>query len=92
MDHFIPKYIDDPPQILWWDMDVAGVIIFSMIIGIAVNHLLYFSIGGLVAAYAVGKMKNSKQEGYIYHLAWWHGVPSFKIREMPDSYIREFTE
>lgn len=91
-DHMIPRYIDEPPQILWWEMDEAVVVMLCMILGIAINKMIHLTIVGLVAGYLIGKMKNTKQEGYLHHLAWWHGIPTFDIKDIPHSHIREFTE
>lgn len=84
------RYIDDPPQIFFWDVD--DVVLFSVFMGIGiVFNILFFMVllgGGIV--YGLGKVKEKKAEGFLLHAAYWYGIKPMK--NTPPSYIKEFIE
>ena len=86
----IPRYIDDPPTILFWDMDEIAVICICMVVGIITGEVTKFIIGGLVVSKLIGKLKNDKSDGYLQNTLYWSGIMSLK--GLPPSYKRSFIE
>lgn len=86
----IPRYIDDPPTILFWDVDEISVICICMVVGIITGELTKFIIGGLIVSKLIGKMKSEKQDGFLQHLLYWWGI--MPLKGLPPSYKRSFIE
>jgi conjugal transfer pilus assembly protein TraL len=86
----IPQTLDDPPKILFWDMDQAMVFILMIGVGIAVSSTFTFAIVGTVAAYFFGKAKSGKHRGFAKHLIYWFTPATLGMRRTPPSYIREY--
>ena len=86
----IPRYIDDPPTILFWDVDELAIICICMVVGIITAELTKFIIGGLVVSKLVGKLKKDKSEGYMQLILYWWGI--MPLKGLPPSYKRSFIE
>jgi conjugal transfer pilus assembly protein TraL len=86
----IPRYIDDPPTILFWDVDEIAVICICMVVGIITGELTKFIIGGLIVSKVIGKLKKDRSDGYLQHILYWWGIMSLK--GLPPSYKRSFIE
>ncbi|MBY0247410.1 MAG: type IV conjugative transfer system protein TraL [Nitrospirae bacterium] len=89
---FIPRYLDNLPQFLWWEADEMAIIFVAFIVGILSKQLTLFMGVALVCAYLVGKSKMGKSEGFILHWAYWYGVPTFRLKYAPDGPVRELVE
>jgi conjugal transfer pilus assembly protein TraL len=82
----IPRFIDDPPQLLWWEMDelVAVVGLFGM--GIFIDHPAVGVLTGIGLARQARRYKVGRADHYLWHLlyrmGWVKGSPSGTIREM----------
>lgn len=87
----IPRYIDSPPQILWWELDELILLLASMFFGVATRTLTYCLLVGFVSVWIIAKLKGGRSEGIVLHWCWWHGVPGFRLRG-PSSEVREFLE
>lgn len=86
----IPRYIDDPPTILFWDVDEIAVICICMVVGIITGELTKFIIGGLLVSKVIGKLKDDKSDGYLQHVLYWWGI--MPLKGLPPSYKRSFIE
>ena len=85
----IPRYIDDQPTFLFWDVDEIIVICICIIVGMIIGKLTYLLLSGLVLSKGLGKLKQNKSEGYFMHVLYWYGVP---MKGVPPSYMRSFVE
>jgi len=88
----IPRYIDTQPQILWWELDEVILLVLALFAGIMTRELTYFLLGGFIATYFMAKLKSGKSKGYVFHLFYWLGIPSFQFRGLPPGHRREFLE
>ena len=44
----IPRYIDDPPQIFWWEIDEVAVFSGAFVVGALGGQVLGGLLGGFV--------------------------------------------
>jgi len=88
----IPKHVDDPGQFFFWEIDEAIPVIAGFTLGAIFNSILLFTFCGIVISRLVAKLKEGKHRGFMLHFLYWHGVPGFKLKEMPDSWVRAFCE
>ena len=86
----IPRYIDDPPTILFWDLDEFVLLCIFIVLGIITGKLTVFGLVGLVLSKIVGKFKQDKSDGYFLHILYWWGV--MPLKGVPPSYKRNFVE
>ncbi len=89
---FILRYLDNPPQIAWWELDELIVLILCGFIGILTRHLTFLLIVGLVCTFMISTLKSGKSDGFIYHCAYWYGIPGFDLPLGPQETIRELIE
>jgi conjugal transfer pilus assembly protein TraL len=86
----IPRHIDDPPTILFWDLDEFVLLCIFIVLGILSGKLLMFGAVGLVLSKVVGRFKQDKSDGYFLHILYWWGI--MPIKGLPPSYKRSFVE
>ena len=88
LSHFIPKRLDSAGKFLFWDLDVAGIGVIGIFVGLAAGYPLLGLLAGAGLAFAYGKLKNGKHAGLATHLLyWWTGMPQPK--DLPGSHLRE---
>ncbi len=84
----IPRYIDDLPQLLWWEVDevalFAGIFGLGIIMGITGKGLLV----AIACTYLLQKLKAGKGSEFIMHWGYWQGIIPLK----PESWREEFYE
>ena len=86
----IPNRLDDPPKFLWWDFDVAMLVMIFMVFGIMLDHPIYVSLLGVVIAWLYSKTKIGNHRAYGLHLLYWYLPLNFGMKVTPPSSIREF--
>jgi conjugal transfer pilus assembly protein TraL len=86
MEARIPRYIDDPPQFLWWELDELMVVVGGFGLGIFLNYPTIGGLIGIILARLSSKQKSGQADGYLWHFFYWLGVvpgkPPGNIREM----------
>lgn len=88
LSHYIPRTLDSAGKFLFWDLDVAGIGMFGMMIGMGTGFPVLGLLLGVVLAFAYSKLKTGKHPGMAAHLLYWFtGMPV--PRAMPASHIRE---
>jgi conjugal transfer pilus assembly protein TraL len=90
-DYYIPSRLDDPGKLLFWDVDVALVVVTGFMIGVYSANIAVFItsiLGSMALASAYGKMKSGKHPGMSKHIIYWYlGLPRHKVT--PPSWFRE---
>ncbi len=86
----IPRYIDDPPTILFWDLEEFVLLCIFVVIGFITGNLTQFGIIGMIVSKVVGKFKQDKSDGYFLHILYWWGI--MPLKGLPSSYKRSFVE
>jgi conjugal transfer pilus assembly protein TraL len=88
LSHYIPRRLDDASKFLFWELDVAGIGLLGMFLGVATEYPIIGIILGVTLAYFYNKLKAGKHPGMAEHLLYWFtGIPEPK--ELPESHIRE---
>lgn len=86
----IARYIDDPPQIFFWEIDEFVVFGACFSLGIMSNAPTVMIILGCVLAYLLQRVKAGRSDGFFLHVLYWHvGMP---LKGCPPSYIRSYVE
>ena len=87
----IPRYVDNQPQLFFWELDEAIIFVGCLGGGIALGGyftLVSMAIGGL-AVKLFKRFKNGALDGVLLHLCYWAGFMSLNKRYM-DSSIRDY--
>lgn len=92
MPVFIPRYMDSLPQIGWWELDELIVLILCGFIGIVTRQLTSLLLVGLACTLIISKVKTGKSDGFIFHFAYWYGIPGFGLPLGPEGPVRELIE
>ncbi|MFQ5779164.1 MAG: type IV conjugative transfer system protein TraL [Nitrospiria bacterium] len=86
MEARIPRYIDDPPQFLFWELDELILVVGLFGLGIFINYPTLCGLIGIILARLAGMQKSGKADGYLWHFLYWFGLvegrPNGSIREM----------
>lgn len=88
ISHYIPRRLDDPPKLLFFDRDVGFLAVIVMGIGVSLNFPITGIVLGGVAGFMLNKLKAGKHAGMTAHYLYWiSGIPAPKA--LPPSYVRE---
>lgn len=90
--YYIPKHLDDPPKLFWWDADevvVCAVILFPGFLLKSFLLFMVFLVLSLLITREYIKMKAGRLKGFLVHFAYW--VLGIKFKRVPESHIREFS-
>ncbi|EKD40831.1 MAG: hypothetical protein ACD_74C00155G0007 [uncultured bacterium] len=83
-----PQYLSAPFQILWYETDELGVLMFSLVLAFMYGN--FFWLGVLLAPYFYSKTKKSKPRGFLRHILYFVGLVQFK--GYPAYFDKEFRE
>jgi conjugal transfer pilus assembly protein TraL len=86
----IPRRLDDGTKFLFWDFDVAALVILGLGFGIFVGFILLGGALGFALAYLWSKAKAGRHSGYGLHFLYWH-TPLTVFKRTPPSARRQFT-
>ena len=84
----IPRYIDDPPQIFWWEIDEVAVFSGAFAMGALGGQTLGGLLGGFVLSWLLERLKAGRGSAFLLHLAYWYGLSGAR----PESRIERFVE
>jgi conjugal transfer pilus assembly protein TraL len=86
----IPRRLNDPPRMFWWDLDVSLLVLAAALAGMISGYFLSGTAVGFLLAAAYGRAKSGRHPAFALHLLYWHlpaGVTGLK--RTPPSYLRE---
>ena len=84
------RYIDDPPQIFFWEIDEFVVFGACFSLGIMSGALTVLTVLGVFLAYLLSSVKAGRSDGFFLHILYWHvGMP---LKGCPPSHIRTYIE
>jgi len=89
----IPNYLDDPQQILFWEMDEFLLLAMMFGVGLMVNFLGLMLVTGLIGIKFYRKIKDRQANGFLMHASYWHtglGSSETTPSSKPLSFIRRF--
>jgi conjugal transfer pilus assembly protein TraL len=86
----IPRRLNDPPRMFWWDIDVALLFLGAVLAGMVAGFFLAGCVAGVLLAWAFGKAKSGQHPAFALHLLYWH-LPGFVsgLKRTPPSFQRE---
>jgi len=86
----IPRRLNDPPRMFWWDIDVALLFLGAVLAGMVAGFFLPGCVAGVLLAWAFGKAKSGQHPAFALHLLYWH-LPAFVsgLKRTPPSFQRE---
>lgn len=87
----IPRYIDDPMQVLLWELDDVLPFLAMFGLGLLLHKLLPMAVIGYFASRYVMKMKAANLRGLLEHTGFWFGLISLNKRDA-NGLVREFVE
>lgn len=76
----LPRSIDEPPQMLFWQADEFVPFVLFIIVGMVTSQLLVFTLIGLAISFAMRKNRGARLNGFLVHWLWWHGLMPAKAR------------
>ncbi len=89
----IPNYMDDPPQLLFWELDEFLMLSIMFGVGILVNYLLTLILIGIVFIKFYRKTKDRRATGFMLHVVYWHtgiGSRDKGPTSLPNPFIHRF--
>ena len=88
----IPRRLNDPPRMFWWDLDVALLVLGCALGGVITGFFATGALLGLLLASAYGRAKSGKHPAFALHLLYWHlPGPVTGLTRTPPSHLREMT-
>ena len=86
----IPRRLNDPPRMFWWDLDVALLVLGAALAGMITGFFLSGCALGALLAAAYGRAKSGQHPAFALHLLYWH-LPAVisGLRRTPPSHLRE---
>lgn len=88
ISHYIPRRLDDPPKLLFFDRDVGMVAVIMMGMGVSLNYPITGIVIGGILGFFLNKFKAGQHPGMTTHYLYWiSGVPVPKA--LPPSHVRE---
>ena len=86
----IPRRLNDPPRMFWWDLDVALLVLAATLLGMIAGYFMSGVAAGLLAAWAYSRAKSGRHPAYALHLIYWY-MPAtvVKLNRTPPSHLRE---
>ena len=86
----IPRRLNDPPRIFWWELDVAILALAAALAGMVCGFFMTGCAIGVLLASAYGRAKAGKHPAFALHVLYWYlpaGVTGLK--RTPPSHLRE---
>ena len=86
----IPRPLNDPPRMFWWDLDVTLLVPAARLAGMIPGFSIPGWALGVTLASAYGRAKTGKHPAFALHLLYWH-VPAAitGLQRTPPSHLRE---
>ena len=86
----IPRRLNDPPRMFWWDIDVALLFLGGVLAGMVAGVFMVGCAAGVLLAWIFGKAKSGEHPAYALHLLYWH-LPAFVsgLKRTPPSHQRD---
>lgn len=86
----IPRRLNDPPRLFWWDLDIALLVVAAALVGMISGFFISGCAVGVLLASAYGRMKSGKHAAFALHLLYWYLPAAVTgLKRTPPSYLRE---
>ena len=86
----IPRRLNDPPRMFWWDLDMSLVVVAAALVGMVSGFFMSGCVVGVLLASAYSRMKSGKHPAFALHLLYWY-LPAVVtgLKRTPPSHLRE---
>ena len=86
----IPRRLNAPPRMFWWDLDVALLVLGAALAGMVTGFFLSGCALGVLLAAAYGRAKSGKHPAFALHLLYWHLPAAISgLKRTPPSHLRQ---
>ena len=86
----IPRRLNDPPRMFWWDLDVALLVMAAALAGMISGFFLSGCALGVLLAAAYGRAKSGKHPAFALHVLYWTLPAAVTgLTRTPPSHLRE---
>ena len=90
---YIPRRLDDPWKIGFWDFDVAAPFLFGLFLGYMSGSKASFALcaaAGFLTSRWIARIKADKHPAFAIHWLYWHlpTSPLTALRVTPPSHLR----
>ena len=86
----IPRRLNDPPRLFWWDLDVSLLVLACALVGMLSGFFLSGCAAGFLLAAAYSRTKSGKHPAFALHLLYWTFPAAITgLKRTPPSYLRE---
>lgn len=94
-DDYIPRTLDDPPLIVWWELDEFATLAGGVLLGMLANAFVVFLGVAAIVAWRVNKLKRNGGRAALIDWLYWHLPWSLfrallKVEVTPPNHIREW--
>ena len=86
----MPRHLDDPDKLLWWDFDQALISISIFGLSIILNMVIVGVVLSVLAGSAIGRLKSGRSRGFMVHSAYWYLPMDMGLKRTPPSDIAKF--
>lgn len=92
--NIIPKRLDAPPKILFWEVDT--VVVFALpvwLIGFILKELVIGLLIGIALVKGFNYVKSSAHPKFLKHFIYWYmpsGLGGISLKSLPGSHVRNF--
>lgn len=86
----IPRRLNDPPRLFWWELDVSMLFLAAVLAGMLSGYFLTGAAIGWGLAWAYGKAKSGEHPAFALHLLYWNLPAAVSgLQRTPPSHCRE---
>jgi len=87
----IPRRLNDPPRLFWWDIDVSLLVLAAALAGMVSGFFMSGCAVGVLLGAAYGRAKAGKHPAFALHLLYWHLPAAVTgLKRTPPSHLREW--
>ncbi len=83
-----PHHVKDKERLLIWTPEQLIPFSGMFMLGIITDMLTTMGLAGFAASWAYTRYSDGKPDGYLIHMAYWHGLASLKGRGYLNPYHR----
>ena len=86
----IPRRLNDPPRLFWWEIDVSMLFLAALLAGMLSGYFLTGAAIGMGLGWAYSKAKSGEHPAFALHLLYWHLPAAVSgLKRTPPSHLRE---
>lgn len=68
----IPQYVDDPPNLLFWQVDEIAPIGIGLVLGMFLDQAGLCTLAGIALTRVYRKFRDARPDGFLAHALYWY--------------------